>query len=68
MREICARAKGFVLVSPPACGEGVGLKADVPDHLLFVAGGTTGAAHVYDSRTGALDDLPANYPDRFRTA
>jgi hypothetical protein len=26
----------------------------VPDHLLFVAGGTTGAAHVYDSRTGAL--------------
>ena len=46
--------KGFVLVSPPAGGEGVGLKADVPDHLLFVAGGTTGTAHVYDSRTGAL--------------
>jgi hypothetical protein len=46
--------KGFVLVSPTDGGEGVGLKADVPDHLLFVAGGTTGTAHVYDSRTGAL--------------
>jgi len=37
-----------------AKGEGVGLKADVPDHLLFVCGGTTGTAHVYHSRTGAL--------------
>ena len=46
--------KGFVLVTPPAGGEAVGLKADVPAHLLFVAGGTTGTAHVYDSRTGAL--------------
>jgi hypothetical protein len=46
--------KGFVLVAPPGGGQGVGLKADVPDHLLFVAGGTTGTAHVYDSRTGAL--------------
>ena len=46
--------KGFVLVAPPGGGEAVGLKADVRDHLLFVAGGTTGAAHVYDSRTGAL--------------
>jgi hypothetical protein len=26
----------------------------VPDHLLFVCGGTTGTAHVYNSRTGAL--------------
>jgi hypothetical protein len=46
--------KGFVLVAPPGGGQGVGLKADVPDHLLFVAGGTTGTVHVYDSRTGAL--------------
>src|SRR4029077_20004618 len=45
---------GFVLVATPGEGEAVGLKADVRDHLLFVAGGTTGAAHVYDSRTGAL--------------
>jgi len=45
--------KGFVLVAPRG-GEGVGLKADVRDHLLFVAGGTAGAARVYDSRTGAL--------------
>jgi len=46
--------KGFVLVAPPGGGGAVGLKADVPDHLLFVAGGLTGTAHVYDSRTGAL--------------
>jgi hypothetical protein len=46
--------KGFVLVAPPAGGEGVGLKADVAHHLLFVCGGTTGTAHVYNSRTGAL--------------
>jgi hypothetical protein len=46
--------KGFVLVAPPGGGQGVGLKADLPDHLLFVAGGTTGTVHVYDSRTGAL--------------
>jgi sugar lactone lactonase YvrE len=46
--------QGAVLVVPPDGGEGVGLKADVPDHLLFVAGGTTGTAHVYDSRTGTL--------------
>src|SRR6476469_10109139 len=47
-------SKGFILVAPPGGGQGVGLKADVPDHLLFVCGGTTGTAHVYNSRTGAL--------------
>jgi sugar lactone lactonase YvrE len=31
----------------------VGLKADQAHHLLFVAGGGTGAAYVYDTRTGA---------------
>ena len=31
-------SKGFVLVAPPGGGQGVGLKADVPDHLLFVCG------------------------------
>jgi hypothetical protein len=46
--------KGFVLVSAPASGGAVGLKADVPDHLLFVAGGLAGTADVYDSRTGIL--------------
>jgi hypothetical protein len=45
---------GSVLVDAPPGGQAVGLKADESDHLLFVAGGTTGAAHVYDSRTGAL--------------
>ena len=46
--------KGFVLVTPPPGTVGVGLKADIPHHLLFVAGGTSGTARVYDSRTGAL--------------
>src|ERR1700722_15816902 len=32
-------SKGSVLVNAPAGGQGVGLKADVPDHLLFVCGG-----------------------------
>lgn len=31
----------------------LGLKVDVPDNLLFVAGGFTGQAYVYDARTGA---------------
>jgi sugar lactone lactonase YvrE len=30
-----------------------GMKVDVPDNLLFVAGGLTGQAYVYDARTGA---------------
>jgi len=30
-----------------------GMKVDVPDNLLFVAGGFTGQAYVYDARTGA---------------
>lgn len=31
----------------------LGLKVDVHDNLLFVAGGFTGQAYVYDARTGA---------------
>ena len=33
--------------------QATGLKVDTPHHLLFVAGGFTGHAYVYDSRTGA---------------
>jgi sugar lactone lactonase YvrE len=46
--------QGEILVNAPAGEEAVGLKADEADRLLFVCGGTTGAAHVYNSRTGAL--------------
>jgi hypothetical protein len=46
--------KGEILVNAPVGGEAVGMKADEADHLLFVCGGTTGTAHVYNSRTGAL--------------
>ena len=31
----------------------LGLRVDIADHLLFVAGGSDGRAHVYDTRTGA---------------
>jgi sugar lactone lactonase YvrE len=44
---------GGVFIDAPAGRTAVGLKADKPHHLLFVAGGVTGAAYVYDSRTGA---------------
>ncbi len=45
---------GEVLIRAPAGGSAVGLKGDDADHLLFVCGGLTGTAHVYNSRTGAL--------------
>ena len=37
----------------PAGRAAVGLKVDGAHRLLFVAGGVTGAAYVYDTRTGA---------------
>ena len=40
-------------IDAPAGRNALGLKADVPHHLLFVAGGFTGQAYVYDLRTGA---------------
>jgi hypothetical protein len=45
---------GEVLVHAPAGSSAVGLKADDAAHLLFVCGGLTGTARVYNSRTGAL--------------
>ena len=38
----------------PAGSSAIGLKADDANHLLFVCGGLTGTAHVYNSRTGVL--------------
>ena len=40
-------------IDAPAGRVAVGLKADVRNDLLFVAGGATGQAYVYDTRTGA---------------
>jgi hypothetical protein len=45
--------EGEVFIDAPAGRAAVGLKADRAHHLLFVAGGATGAAYVYDSRNGA---------------
>jgi sugar lactone lactonase YvrE len=44
---------GGVFIDAPAGRSAAGLKADRAHHLLFVAGGATGAAYVYDSRSGA---------------
>jgi sugar lactone lactonase YvrE len=40
-------------IEAPAGRQALGLKADVRHGLLFVAGGFTGQAYVYDLRTGA---------------
>jgi sugar lactone lactonase YvrE len=45
--------QGAVFVHAPAGRQAVGLKVDQAHHLIFVAGGGTGDAFVYDARTGA---------------
>jgi len=44
---------GGIFVSAEPGRVAAGLKVDERHHLLFVAGGATGAAYVYDTRTGA---------------
>lgn len=45
--------EGEVIVEPPAGRSAIGLKFDAPTGWLFVAGGPTGSAYVYDAETGA---------------
>ena len=45
--------EGAIFIDAPAGRSAVGLKADRRHGLLFVAGGFTGEAYVYDLRTGA---------------
>jgi len=42
-----------LFIDAPAGRQALGLKADIRHGLLFVAGGFTGQAYVYDLRTGA---------------
>ncbi|WP_426997074.1 SMP-30/gluconolactonase/LRE family protein [Pseudarthrobacter sp. N5] len=42
-----------LFIDVPAGRAAVGMKADVRNNLLFVAGGGTGQAYVYDTNTGA---------------
>ncbi|OUM41993.1 hypothetical protein B8W73_10260 [Arthrobacter agilis] len=42
-----------LFIDAPEGRAAVGLKADVRNKLLFVSGGATGQAYVYDTRTGA---------------
>lgn len=56
---------GAVLVPPQTGRQAIGLKYDARTGLLFVAGGPTGYAYIYDGRTGAnvaeiqLTNLPS---------
>lgn len=45
--------EGAIFIDAPEGRVAVGLKADRARRLLFVAGGATGQAYVYDLRTGA---------------
>ena len=45
--------EGAIFIDAPAGRSALGLKADRRHGLLFVAGGITGEAYVYDLRTGA---------------
>ena len=47
---------GEVLVAPQAGHSSIGLKYDSPTGLLFVAGGMTGEAFIYNGETGDLVD------------
>jgi len=44
--------EGSVFIDAPAGRQAAGLKVDEAGHRLFVAGGATGAAFVYDTRSG----------------
>src|SRR5215475_10445072 len=44
---------GAVFVDAPPGHQAGGLKVDEPRHRLFVAGGFTGHAYVYDTRDGS---------------
>jgi sugar lactone lactonase YvrE len=48
---------GAVLVAPQAGRSAVGLSFDARSNLIFVAGGTTGMAFVYDAASGATEGV-----------
>jgi len=55
IRQIDARTgESFTLVEPAGGRSAIGLEYDARTHRLFVAGGGTGQAFVYDAGTGAL--------------
>jgi sugar lactone lactonase YvrE len=47
------RGTAELFIDAPDGRMAVGMKVDLAHHLLFVAGGFTGQAYVYDTRTGA---------------
>jgi sugar lactone lactonase YvrE len=47
------RGTAELFIDAPAGRMAVGMAADLPHQLLFVAGGFTGQAYVYDTRSGA---------------
>jgi hypothetical protein len=57
IRDVCRAdlrsGAGAVFVDAPPGRTALGLKADIAGHRLFVAGGPTGQAYVYDLDSGA---------------
>ncbi len=49
------RGTAELFIDAPAGRMAVGMAADLPHQLLFVAGGFTGQAYVYDLRSGATE-------------
>lgn len=47
------RGTASLFIDAPDGRNAAGMKVDLRDHLLFVAGAFTGQAYVYDTRTGA---------------
>jgi sugar lactone lactonase YvrE len=47
------RGTAELFIDAPTGRQAVGMATDLAHHLLFVAGGFTGQAYVYDTRTGA---------------
>jgi streptogramin lyase len=55
VRQVDARSgKSFTLIQPVAGGSATGLEYDRDEDRLFVAGGGTGQANVYDADSGRL--------------
>jgi len=55
--------EGAIVVPPQAGRISVGMKVDTRTNHLFVAGGTTGEAYIYDAATGAeLAMIPLGLP------
>ena len=63
-----AHREGAIFIDAPADRSALGLKADRRHGLLFVAGGFTGEAYVYDLRTGRRLRATSSAPSVLRSS